>query len=243
MDFTVEGKNFRAMGIGAVVLGTAPADAAQALVVSLEDAAGMSLRLPAGGKGWQAVALRLEHGTEVQLSLPQDFVVTPGEALVLGCLGPIAAAQVGTLGDNAPLEVYAVRRARGDCETDVQTCEFADAATVMKRCGLARATQYEVEKYPLKKVCKVSAIIFVVGLVCFSFLMHLFTESMDDLLARLPEALLMSAKFGGVSALVVAVGGGLFVKSSNDYNSKKQYEVYTRQFEQVMAGVLGSSAL
>ena len=243
MDFTVEGKTFRAMGIGAVVLGRAPAAATQALVVSLDDAAGTSLRLPVGGKGWQAVALRLEHGTEVQLSLPQDFVVTPGEALALGCLGPIAAAQDGTLGDNAPLEVYAVRRARGDRETDVQTCEFADAATVMKRCGLARATQYEVEKYPLKKVCKVSAIIFVVGLVCFSFLMHLFTESMDDLLARLPEALLMSAKFGGVSALVVAVGGGLFVKSSNDYNSKKQYEVYTRQFEQVMAGVLGSSAL
>ncbi len=243
MDFTVEGKTFRAMGIGAVVLGRAPAAATQALVVSLDDAAGTSLRLPVGGKGWQVVALRLEHGTEVQLSLPQDFVVTPGEALALGCLCPIAAAQDGTLGDNAPLEVYAVRRARGDCETDVQTCEFADAATVMKRCGLARATQYEVEKYPLKKVCKVSAIIFVVGLVCFSFLMHLFTESMDDLLARLPEALLMSAKFGGVSALVVAVGGGLFVKSSNDYNSKKQYEVYTRQFEQVMAGVLGSSAL
>ena len=243
MDFTVEGKTFRAMGIGAVVLGRAPAAATQALVVSLDDAAGTSLRFPVGGKGWQAVALRLEHGTEVQLSLPQDFVVTPGEALALGCLGPIAAAQDGTLGDNAPLEVYAVRRARGDRETDVQTCEFADAATVMKRCGLARATQYEVEKYPLKKVCKVSAIIFVVGLVCFSFLMHLFTESMDDLLARLPEALLMSAKFGGVSALVVAVGGGLFVKSSNDYNSKKQYEAYTRQFEQVMAGVLGSSAL
>ena len=243
MDFTVEGKTFRAMGIGAVVLGRAPAAATQALVVSLDDAAGTSLRLPVGGKGWQAVALRLEHGTEVQLSLPQDFVVTPGEALALGCLGPIAAAQDGTLGDNAPLEVYAVRRARGDRETDVQTCEFADAATVMKRCGLARATQYEVEKYPLKKVCKVSAIIFVVGLVCFSFLMHLFTESMDDLLARLPEALLMSAKFGGVSALVVAVGGGLFVKSSNDYNSKKQYEAYTWQFEQVMAGVLGSSAL
>ena len=243
MDFTVEGKTFRAMGIGAVVLGRAPAAATQALVVSLDDAAGTSLRLPVGGKGWQAVALRLEHGTEVQLSLPQDFVVTPGEALVLGCLGFIAAAQDGTLGDNAPLEVYAVRRARGDCETDVQTCEFADAATVMKRCGLARATQYEVEKYPLKKVCKVSAIIFVVGLVCFSFLMHLFTESMDDLLRRLPEALLMSAKFGGVSALVVAVGGGLFVKSSNDYNCKKQHEAYTWQFEQVMAGVLGSSAL
>ena len=63
---------------------------------------------------------------------------------------------------------------------------------------------------------------------------------MDDLLARLPEALLMSAKFGGVSALVVAVGGGLFVKSSNDYNCKKQYEAYTRQFEQVMAEALAA---
>ena len=241
MDFTVEGKDFRAVGIGAVVLGTAPADAAQALVVSLEDAAGMSLRLPAGGKGWQAVALRLEHGTEVQLPLPQNFAVNTGDALVLGCLGPIAAAQDGTLGVNAPLEVYAVRRAGGDGETDAQAYEFADAATVMKRCGLARATQYEVEKYPLKKVCKVSAIIFAVGLVCFSFLMHLFTESMDELLARLPEALLMSAKFGGVSAVVVAVGGGLFVKSSNDYNSKKQYDVYARQFEQAMTEALASA--
>lgn len=240
MDFTVEGKNFRAVGIGAVVLGTAPASAARALVVSLDDAAGTALRLPAGDKGWQSVALRLERGPEVQLPMPQDFAVSTGDALVLGCLGPIAAAQGGTLGDNAPLEVYAVRRAGGDPETAAQTCEFADAATVMQRCGLARATQYEVEKYPLKKVCKVSAIIFVVGLVCFSFLMHLFTESMDDLLRRLPEALLMSAKFGGVSALVVAIGGGLFVKSSNDYNCKKQYEVYTRQFEQAMAEALAS---
>ena len=74
--------------------------------------------------------------------------------------------------------------------------------------------------------------------MCFSVLMHLFTESMDDLLRRLPEALLMSAKFGSVSALVVAIGGGLYVKSSNDYNSKKQYKAYTRQFEQAMAKVL-----
>ena len=50
MDFTVEGKTFRAMGIGAVVLGRAPAAATQALVVSLDDAAGTSLRLPVGGK-------------------------------------------------------------------------------------------------------------------------------------------------------------------------------------------------
>ena len=240
MDFTVEGKTFRAMGIAAVVLGTEPAAVAQAAVVLVDDAAGTVLRLPRGAKGWQAVALRLEHGTEVQLPLPQEFAVRHGDALVLGCLGPIAAAQGGTLSENAPLEVYAVQRAGGDPETPGQTYEFADAISIMKRCGLARATEYEVEKYPLKKVCKVSAIIFLVGLVCFSFLMHLFTESMDDLLRRLPEALLMSAKFGGVSALVVAVGGGLFVKSSNDYNCKKQYEAYTRQFEQVMAEALAS---
>ena len=237
MDFTVEGKNFRALGIGAVVLGTGSGAEAQAPVVSLEDAAGTVLRLPRGEKGMQGVALRLDHGTEVQLPLPQEFVVNPGDALVLGCLGPLAAAQNGTLGDNAPLEVYAVRCGAAG-ESAKQSHEFADVATLMKRCGLTRATEYTVEKYPLKKVCKVSSVIFVVGLVCFSFLMHLFTESMDELLRRLPEALLMSAKFGGVSALVVAIGGGLYVKSSNDYNSKKQYESYARQFEQVMGEVL-----
>ncbi|MTJ94068.1 MAG: hypothetical protein F8N36_14600 [Desulfovibrio sp.] len=240
MDFTVEGKSFRAMGIEAVVLDTDSTSAALAAVVSVDDAAGTVLRLPSGAKGWQAVALLLEHGTEVQLPLPQDFTVQPGDALVLGCLGPLAAAQGGSLGENAPLEVYAVRRVGDTPETAARICEFADAATVMKRCGLARATEYEVEKYPLKKVCKVSAIVFLVGLVCFSFLMHLFTESMDELLNRLPEVLWMSAKFGGVSALVVAVGGGLFVKSSNDYNSKKKYEAYAQQFEQVMAEALAS---
>ena len=239
MDFTVEGKKFRALGVGAVVLDTRAGADAQASVVSLDDAAGTVLRLPRGAKGMQGVALRLEHGTEVQLPLPQEFVVNPGDALVLGCLGPQAAAQNGTLGDNAPLEVYAVRLAAAG-DSAAQSHEFADAATVMQRCGLTRATEYAVEKYPLKKVCKVSSIIFVVGLVCFSFLMHLFTESMDELLRRLPEALLMSAKFGGVSALVVAIGGGLYVKSSNDYNSKKQYEAYTRQFEQVMAEALAA---
>ena len=256
MDFTVEGKNYRAMGIGAVVVGTAPGAATRTTVVSLDDAAGTALRLPGGAKGWQSVALRLEHGTEVQLPLPQDIAVNPGEALVLGCLGPLAQAQGGMLGENAPLEVYAFRRVdagpnaaadsavdsgAGAGECTVQSHQFADAASVMKRCGLARATEYEVEKYPFKKVCKVSAIIFVVGLVCFSTLMHLFTESMDEMLRRLPEALLMSAKFGGVSALVVAIGGGLYVKSSNDYNSKKQYEVYVRQFEQAMAEALAAA--
>ena len=241
MDFTVEGKKFRALSVGAVVLGTAPQTTTQSVVVSLDDAAGTALRLPRGEKGWQCVALRLEHGAEVQLPLPQDVTVATGESLVLGCLGPVAAAQEGTLGDKAPLEVYAVRSANAASaggESAAPGYYFVDAATLMKRCGLARATEYAVEKYPLKKVCKVIAIVFLVGLVCFSFLMHLFTESMDELLRRLPEALLMSAKFGGVSAIVVAVGGGLFVKSSNDYNCKKQYEAYVRQFDQVMAETL-----
>lgn len=248
MDFTVEGKNFRTMVIGAVVVGTAPGAATRTTVVSLDDAAGTALRLPGGAKGWQSAALRLEHGTEVQLPLPQDFAVNTGDALVLGCLGPLAQAQGGILGENAPMEVYAVRRvnagpnaAADSGESTVQSHQFADAASVMKRCGLACATEYEVEKYPFKKVCKVSAIIFAVGFVCFSFLMHLFTESMDDLLRRLPEALLMSAKFGGVSALVVAIGGGLYVKSSNDYNSKKQYEIYMQQVEQAMAEALADA--
>ena len=249
MDFTVEGKKFRALSMGAVVLGTAPQTSTQSVVVSLDDAAGTALRLPRGEKGWQCVALRLEHGAEVQLPLPQDVTVATGESLVLGCLGPVAAAQEGSLGDTAPLEVYAVRgantaadhaaeKAAAGSESAAPGYWFVDAATLMKRCGLARATEYAVEKYPLKKVCKVSAIVFLVGLVCFSFLMHLFTESMDELLRRLPESLLMSAKFGGVSAIVVAVGGGLFVKSSNDYNCKKQYEAYARQFDQVMAETL-----
>ena len=245
MDFTVEGKKFRALSVGAEVLGTTPQATRQAVVVSLNDAAGTALRLPRGEKGWQSAALRLENGVEVLLPLPQDVTVDTGESLVLGCLGPVAAAREGTLGDKAPLEVYAVRStnaASAGGESAALGYFFVDAATLMKRCGLARATQYAVEKYPLKKVCKVSAIIFIVGLVCFSFLMHLFTESMDELVSRLPEALLMSAKFGGVSALVVAVGGGLFVKSSNDYNSKKQYENYARQFEQAMVEVLVSPA-
>lgn len=251
MDFTVEGKKFRAQSIGAVVLETRPGAASQATVVSLDDAAGTVLRLPRGAKGWQGVAVQLEYGTQVQLTLPEDFAVKPGDALVLGCLGPKTAAQDGTLAENSPLEVYAVRRANTASdmapntaaeagEPALQIHTFADATTVMQRCGLSRATEYVVEKYPLKKVCKVSSIIFVVGLVCFSFLMHLFTESMDELLRRLPEALLMSAKFGGVSALVVAIGGGLYVKSSNDYNSKKQYEAYARQFEHAMAEALAA---
>ena len=51
---------------------------------------------------------------------------------------------------------------------------------------------------------------------------------------RLPEALYMSAKFGGIAALVVAAGGGLYMKSSNDYNRKKKQDSYIQQFEQAM---------
>jgi hypothetical protein len=108
----------------------------------------------------------------------------------------------------------------------------------MKRCGVSRVTEYDLESYPLKKVCKVSAIVFLVGLVCFSFLMHLFTESMDELARRLPEALYMSAKFGGIAALVVAAGGGLYMKSSNDYNRKKKLDSYIQQFEKAMTKAL-----
>ena len=234
MDFTVEGKIFRAMSLQAEVLSTAAGAPAQETAVSLGDPAGTELRLPRGKKDWQAVALRLAHGVEVLLPLPQSFALAPGDAVTLGCLGPLAGAGQ-SLGDQvAVLDVYAVGNAAAG-----ETHEFTDAVALMKRCGLTRATEYEVEKYPLKKVCKVSVIVFLVGLVCFGFLMHLFTESMDELVQRLPDVLLMTAKFGGVSALVVAAGGGLFVKSSNDYNSKKKFETYVRQFEQAMAETLG----
>ena len=245
MDFTVEGRNFRVMAVKAVVLGTAPTADTRGTVVSLGDSTGMALRMPCGEKGWQSAALQLEYGTEVQLPLPETFAAAQGDSLVLGCLGPVEDVKNGSFGESVPLEVYAVRSAApnansntGHGESTVQSYEFADAATVMKRCGLARANEYVVEKYPLKKVCKVSTIVFLVGLVCFSFLMHLFTESMDEFVRRLPDALNMSAKFGGVSALVVAVGGGLYMKSSNDYNRKKKLDSYIQQFEQAMSEVL-----
>lgn len=59
-----------------------------------------------------------------------------------------------------------------------------------------------------------------------------------SLARRLPEALYMSAKFGGIAALVVAAGGGLYMKSSNDYNRKKKLDSYTQQFEQAMTKAL-----
>ena len=240
MDFTVEGRNFRVMAVKAVVLGTAPTADTRGTVVSLGDSIGVALRMPRGEKGWQSAALQLEYGTEVQLPLPGTFAAAQGDSLVLGCLGPVEDVKNGSFGESVPLEVYAVRSTapNGSGESMVQRYEFADAATVMKRCGLARANEYVVEKYPLKKVCKVSAIVFLVGLVCFSFLMHLFTESMDEFVRRLPDALNMSAKFGGVSALVVAVGGGLYMKSSNDYNRKKKLDSYIQQFGQAMSEAL-----
>ena len=234
MDFTVEGKIFRAMSLQAEVLSTPACAPAQETVVSLGDPAGTELRLPRGKKDWQAVALRLALGVEVLLPLPQSFALAPGDVVTLGCLGPADGTEQGFGDQGAVLDVYAV----GNAATGT-THEFTDAVALMKRCGLTRATEYEVEKYPLKKVCKVSAIVFLVGLVCFGFLMHLFTESTDELMQRLPDVLLMTAKFGGVSALVVAAGGGLFVKSSNDYNSRKKFETYVRQFEQAMAVTLG----
>lgn len=152
MDFTVESKNFRALGIGAVVLDVSPSAVAQAVVVSLDDAAGTALRLPSGAKGWQSAALRLEHGTEVQLPLPQDFAVAPGDALVLGCLGPVASAQGGTLGENAPLEVYAVRRDGSGQQADAQLFEFADTTSIMKRCGLAAPPNMKWKSTPQKSL-------------------------------------------------------------------------------------------
>lgn len=236
MDFTVEGRNFRVMAVKAVVLGTAPTADTRGTVVSLGDSIGVALRMPRGEKGWQSAALQLEYGTEVQLPLPGTFAVAQGDSLVLGCLGLVEDVKNGSFSESVPLEVYAVRSTapNGPGESIVQSYEFADAATVMRRYGLARANEYVVEKYPLKKVCKVSAIVFLVGLVCFSFLMHLFTESMDEFVRRLPEALYMSAKFGGIAALVVAAGGGLYMKSSNDYNRKKKLDSYILQFEQAM---------
>lgn len=230
MDFTVEGRVFRASAVEAQVLVIADGQVmAQEQVIPLADAS-QGLRLPRGEKRWQLISLRFEQGTEAQLPLPAGYELATGDRLTLGCLGPVDAAE----GNPAAVqEVYAVSNTTAGWQH-----EYMDAATLMKRCGLTRVTEYELETYPLKKVCKVSAIVFLVGVVCFSFLMHLFTESMDDLVRRLPEALYMSAKFGGIAALVVAAGGGLYMKSSNDYNRKKKQDIYTRQFERAMREAL-----
>ena len=231
MDFTVEGKVFRAVGIQAKVLATTAGAPERAAVIPLGEA-GMALRMPDGKKGWQRVVLRFSDGVEASLPLPESCSLAAGDVVALGCIGPVARAREGQ-DKGVALEVYAVSSPAAGV-----THAFADAPAAMKLCGLTRAAEYAVEKYPLKKVCKVSAIVFLVGLACFGLLMHLFTENMDELAGRLPEVLLMSAKFGGVSALVVALGGGLYMKSSNDYNRKKAYEAYARQFEQAMDAAL-----
>ena len=229
MDFTVEGRVFRACAVEAHVLAVAPWQAsAQEQNIAL--GSGAKLCMPRGRKQWQCAVVRLENGAEAQLPLPDFCPVAVGDCLKLGCLGPASTTEGG---DGAALEVYAASN-----QTSGWKHDFVDAASLMKRCGVSRVTEYDLESYPLKKVCKVSVIVFLVGLVCFSFLMHLFTESMDELASRLPEALYMSAKFGGVSALVVAVGGGLYMKSSNDYNRKKKLDSYVQRFEQAMCEVL-----
>ena len=229
MDFTVEGKVFRARAIEAHVLAVAPWQAS-APNQDIALGGGANLRMPRGRKQWQCAVVRLENGCEVQLPLPDSCPVAVGDCLKLGCLGPACVAEGG---DGTALEVYAVSN-----QTSGWKHDFVDAAALMKRCGVSRVTEYDLESYPLKKVCKVSAIVFLVGLVCFSFLMHLFTESLDELARRLPEALYMSAKFGGIAALVVAAGGGLYMKSSNDYNRKKKLDSYTQQFEKAMTKAL-----
>ena len=230
MDFTVEGRVYRASALKAQVLAMANGQApAQEQIIPLADAS-QRVRLPRGEKKWQIISIRFEDGIEARLPLPPGYELATGDGLLLGCLGPGSAAEGSPA---AVQEVYAVSSPSAGWQH-----EFMDAATLMKRCGLTRVAEYEQEAYPLKKVCKVSAIVFLVGLVCFSFLMHLFTESMDALVSRLPEALYMSAKFGGVSALVVAAGGGLYMKSSNDYNRKKQQDAYALRFEQAMLEAL-----
>ncbi len=233
MDFTVEGKVFRACAVEARVLAVAPWQA-PAPEQDIALGSGANLRMPRGRKQWQCAVIRLENGAEAQLSLPDSCPVAVGDCLKLGCLGPACGAAGG---DDTAQEVYAVSNAASGWEHD-----FMDAAALMKRYGANRVTEYDLESYPLKKVCKVSVIVFLVGLVCFSFLMHLFTESMDELARRLPEALYMSAKFGGIAALVVAAGGGLYMKSSNDYNRKKKLDSYVQQFEQAMQHAIGAAS-
>ena len=230
MDFTVEGKVYRASALEVQVLAIASGEAPAQEQSTTLAGTNQCLRLPRGEKRWQLVSIRFADGNEARLPLPTDYALAVGDRLTLGCLGPASAANGSP---DAVQEVYAVSSPSAGWQH-----EFMDAASLMKRCGLTRVTDYEQEAYQLKKVCKVSAIVFLVGLVCFSFLMHLFTESMDDLVRRLPEALYMSAKFGGIAALVVAAGGGLYMKSSTDYNRKKKQDAYTLQFEQAMRAIL-----
>ena len=234
MDFTVEGKVYRASALEVQVLAIASGEAPAQEQSTTLAGTNQCLRLPRGEKRWQLVSIRFADGNEARLPLPTDYALAVGDRLTLGCLGPASAANGSP---DAVQEVYAVSSPSAGWQH-----EFMDSASLMKRCGLTRVTDYEQEAYPLKKVCKVSAIVFLVGLVCFSFLMHLFTESMDDLVRRLPEALYMSAKFGGIAALVVAAGGGLYMKSSNDYNRKKKLDSYVQQFEQAMQHAIGAAS-
>ena len=69
MDFTVEGKVFRACAVEASVLAVAPWQApAQEQDIAL--GSGANLRMPRGRKQWQCAVIRLETGAEAQLSLP-----------------------------------------------------------------------------------------------------------------------------------------------------------------------------
>ena len=225
MIITVEGKNFRAACVRATVLAVeASAGVPEVLCALSAGGPSVRLRLPKGDKTLRTALLALENGGEAVLPLPGTCAVAPGAPLELHCLGPEEA--VG--GNSAFLQVYAVSAAGS------WTHEFMDARSLMKICGVTSVSEYEKERYPLKKVCKVSLIVFLVALACFSFLMHLFTDTMGDLVQRLPEALFMSVKFGAVAAAVVAIGGWLYVKSSNDYNKQKKLAAYGQLFERAM---------
>lgn len=232
MTITVEGRNFRTACVCATVLaGDASAGAPEATCALSPGGPAVRLRLPRSDKTLRGVLLGLENGGEAVIPLPVSLPVATGTAVRLYCMGPEDAA-----GDNrAFMQVYAVSAAES------WTHEYMDARTLMKICGV-RVSEYEKERYPLKKVCKVSLIVFLVALTCFGFLMHLFTDSMADLARRLPEALLMSVKFGAVAAAVVAVGGWLYVKSSTDYNRQKKLEEYCRSFERAMAENVAAGA-
>jgi hypothetical protein len=239
MEFMVEGRAFLSLLVSVRV---AAADAASADAAVSEVAVAATNGMPAfvlrapksGRKGWRNVLLALHDGQTATLRFPAAFSLTAGDTLTLGCLGSVKTAGGAS---TMCMDLYAVTN-----EAAGQRHDFLDAASLMKRCGITRATRYDVEKYPLKKVCKVALTVFLVGLVCFGYLMHLFTENMDALVARLWEVLFMSAKFGAVALAVVAVGGGLYVKSSNDYNMKKKLDEYRDQFEQAM-GVTPNSGV
>lgn len=231
MEFMVEGQTFLSQNVAALVAvaeaASGGSDAPDVDVAAEAHAPALRLRIPKGGrKGWKQVLLTLNGEQSMLLPVPADYAVAAGDALTLGCLGPVRSAG-GTC--VALMEIYAVSN-----ENTGLRHSFHNSADVMKRCGVTRARQYETEKFPLKKVCKISLIVFFVALACFGYLMHLFTENMDELTARLSDVLMMSAKFGAVAFAVIAAGGGLYVKSSNDYNMRKKLEEYRVLFERAM---------